>query len=174
MDLSASFSSISNKIPPRHQLSLHPNSLQLFRSHFFHRRHFIRIPPPPFSRQNNLPRLHIRVSNQPQIDGFVLEDVPHLTNFLHDLPVRFRFEYVFSIMIVIIPTQCIVIKMMYLLGRSIYRSTKKQNLINYIVNCLILIGLASSYIDAIIFNFQFTLYFLCSRRDLRYFRCIFF
>ncbi|XP_058770192.1 ATP-dependent 6-phosphofructokinase 6-like isoform X2 [Vicia villosa] len=83
MDLSASFSSISNKTPPRHQLSLHPNSLQLFRSH---RRHFIRIPPPPFSRQNNLPRLHIRVSNHPQIDGFVLEDVPHLTNFLPDLP----------------------------------------------------------------------------------------
>ncbi|CAI8603967.1 unnamed protein product [Vicia faba] len=91
MDLRASFSLtlsyISNNSSfPRHQLSLHPNSLQLSRSHFSHRRHFIRIPPPPFSRQNNLPLLHTRVSNQPQIDGFVLEDVPHLTNFLPDLP----------------------------------------------------------------------------------------
>ncbi|WJX20076.1 ATP-dependent 6-phosphofructokinase 4, chloroplastic [Trifolium repens] len=86
MDLS--FSSLSKTYHPfslsSPQLSLHPNSL---RSQLPHRRLFLWNPPPPlFSRQNNLPLTPVRVSNQTQNDGFVLEDVPHLTNFLPDLP----------------------------------------------------------------------------------------
>ncbi|KAK2457358.1 ATP-dependent 6-phosphofructokinase [Trifolium repens] len=85
---SFSFSSLSKTYHPfslsSPQLSLHPNSL---RSHLPHRILFLRNPPPPlFSRQNNLPLTPVRVSNQTQNDGFVLEDVPHLTNFLPDLP----------------------------------------------------------------------------------------
>lgn len=99
MNLSASFSSLSKTRPPplslspsvsSRRLSFHPNAAQLLR--------FPRIPgslqcgiflrkPPPFSRQNNIAVTAALVSNQTENDGFVLEDVPHLTNFLPDLPV---------------------------------------------------------------------------------------
>ncbi|XP_045819611.1 ATP-dependent 6-phosphofructokinase 4, chloroplastic-like isoform X2 [Trifolium pratense] len=92
MDLSSSScASLSKTYHHPFSLSLlHPNSLQLLRSHHLpHRRTlFLRNSPPPssFSRQNNLPLTPVRVSNQSQNDSFVLEDVPHLTNFLPDLP----------------------------------------------------------------------------------------
>lgn len=97
MDLSSSsvytsFSSLS-KTPPSFSLSSssRQNSLQLLllRSHLPQRALFLRNPilPPPFSRQNRLPLAPVRVSNQSENDdGFLLEDVPHLTNFLPNLP----------------------------------------------------------------------------------------
>lgn len=103
MDLSSSssvytsFSSLS-KTPPSFSLSSssssRQNSLQLLllRSHLPQRALFLRNPilPPPFSRQNRLPLSPVRVSNQSENDdGFLLEDVPHLTNFLPNLPVLF-------------------------------------------------------------------------------------
>lgn len=104
MDLSSSssvytsFSSLS-KTPPSFSLSSsssssRQNSLQLLllRSHLPQRALFLRNPilPPPFSRQNRLPLAPVRVSNQSENDdGFLLEDVPHLTNFLPNLPVLF-------------------------------------------------------------------------------------
>ncbi|XP_024020310.1 ATP-dependent 6-phosphofructokinase 4, chloroplastic [Morus notabilis] len=49
---------------------------------FFKSRSFLRFPL--FSRQNN--PIRCQSSYQTPDDGFVLEDVPHLTNFLPDLP----------------------------------------------------------------------------------------
>nr|XP_027189864.1 ATP-dependent 6-phosphofructokinase 4, chloroplastic isoform X3 [Cicer arietinum] len=91
MDLSAS--SLSKTHPPfslsstssfSDQLTFHPNYVQLLRFRRSHCGLFLRNLP-SISRQNNLPPA--RLSNQTfDNDGFVLEDVPHLTNFLPDLP----------------------------------------------------------------------------------------
>ncbi|KAK7278573.1 hypothetical protein RJT34_23605 [Clitoria ternatea] len=87
MDFSVSFSSPLKSYTPFSlscQLSFHPNAPQLLR--------FSRNPgiflrkPPSISRQNNLAIKALQTSNQTKNDDFVLEDVPHLTNFLPDLP----------------------------------------------------------------------------------------
>ncbi|CAJ1976589.1 unnamed protein product [Sphenostylis stenocarpa] len=80
MDLSVSSSSL---VP--FSLSLHSNAPKLLRlsrtSTTFFRK------PPSISRQNKLAIITaIQVSTQSENDDFVLEDVPHLTNFLPDLP----------------------------------------------------------------------------------------
>uniref|UniRef100_A0A0R0HVU7 Phosphofructokinase domain-containing protein n=1 Tax=Glycine max TaxID=3847 RepID=A0A0R0HVU7_SOYBN len=89
MDISVSFS--KTRPPPFspslcRQLSLRPNAPQLLR---FSRNNgtFRRKPPPTISRPNKLAVTAIQISNLSENeDDFVLEDVPHLTDFLPNLP----------------------------------------------------------------------------------------
>lgn len=93
MDISVSFS--KTRPPPFspslcRQLSLRPNAPQLLR---FSRNNgtFRRKPPPTISRPNKLAVTAIQISNLSENeDDFVLEDVPHLTDFLPNLPVPLR------------------------------------------------------------------------------------
>ncbi|XP_061337555.1 ATP-dependent 6-phosphofructokinase 4, chloroplastic-like isoform X2 [Gastrolobium bilobum] len=97
MNLSLSFSSLSKTHSPcslsspiSRQLSFYPNAPQLSLSrlprNFGSQRGIFLRKALPFSRQNNPPITAAQVSNQTENDDFVLEDVPHLTNFLPDLP----------------------------------------------------------------------------------------
>jgi len=86
MDLSVSSSSLANTLLPPFSFSLRPNAPKRLRfstnSAFFLRK------PPSISRQNKLAVIAAtQVSTQSEDDDFVLEDVPHLTDFLPDLPV---------------------------------------------------------------------------------------
>ncbi|MED6205889.1 ATP-dependent 6-phosphofructokinase 4, chloroplastic [Stylosanthes scabra] len=78
MDLSTISISSSLHSPFLHQPSLRPKAASL--SGIFLRNN----PPPLFSRLNRRPIA--AAVQQSQNDEFVLEDVPHLTNFLPDLP----------------------------------------------------------------------------------------
>ncbi|KAI4347709.1 hypothetical protein L6164_008493 [Bauhinia variegata] len=82
---SSSFLSVSN--PFSFQLSGKPNTSQLLRfspNPGFQCRIFFRKPL--LSRENNHVVRAAQSSEQSENDDFVLEDVPHLTNFLPDLP----------------------------------------------------------------------------------------
>ena len=91
MDLSLSHSIISTPIIPHNKshtfnFTLFPN----FPNSNSKSKHFLRKPL--ISRQNRPIRIraqtpNVNNNNNNNNDGFVLEDVPHLTNFLPDLPV---------------------------------------------------------------------------------------
>ena len=90
MDLSLSHSIISTPIIPHNKsqtfnFTLFPN----FPNSNSQSKHFLRKPL--ISRQNRPIRIRAQTpnvnNNNNNNDGFVLEDVPHLTNFLPDLPV---------------------------------------------------------------------------------------
>ena len=103
MDLAVSFSSsLSSPFSP--QLSLRPNAPQLPRSL---RGIFVRKPPPFFSRQNH--REIAAAARVSKNDDFVLEDVPHLTNFLPELPVHFFVLFLLAKMCCYIT--CLVLKL---------------------------------------------------------------
>ncbi|XP_057427106.1 ATP-dependent 6-phosphofructokinase 4, chloroplastic-like [Lotus japonicus] len=92
MDLCSSLSKFHSPFPSltiSPQFSLHPQLLQIPRNSFSQCGIFLRKPlplPPPFSRQNNLSIRAAQVPNGIENDDFVLEDVPHLTDFLPNLP----------------------------------------------------------------------------------------
>lgn len=81
MDVSISLSTTRPPFSLSRQLFLRPRLLRFSpNSGVFLRK------PPSISRQNKLAVTALQLSNQTQNDDFVLEDVPHLTNFLPDLP----------------------------------------------------------------------------------------
>ncbi len=89
MDLSLSPSLIPTPIPFKsHTFTLFTNLPNLNSKS----RNFLRKPL--ISRQKR--PIRAQSSNQTPIDGFVLEDVPHLTNFLPDLPVTISHNFQFN------------------------------------------------------------------------------
>lgn len=85
-DLSVSSSSLAKTLLPPFSFSLRPNVPKRLR--FCRKSASFLRKPSSISRQNKLAVVTaIQVSTQSENDGFVLEDVPHLTNFLPDLPV---------------------------------------------------------------------------------------
>lgn len=86
MDLSVASSSLAKTLLPPFSFSLRPNAPKRLR--FSRNSAFFLRKPPSISRQNKLAVVTaIQVSTQSENDDFVLEDVPHLTNYLPDLPV---------------------------------------------------------------------------------------
>ncbi|ESW15999.2 hypothetical protein PHAVU_007G136000 [Phaseolus vulgaris] len=85
MDLSVASSSLAKTLLPPFSFSLRPNAPKRLR--FSRNSAFFLRKPPSISRQNKLAVVTaIQVSTQSENDDFVLEDVPHLTNYLPDLP----------------------------------------------------------------------------------------
>ncbi|QCE07766.1 hypothetical protein DEO72_LG9g2786 [Vigna unguiculata] len=94
-DLSVSSSSLAKTLLHPFSFSLRPNVPKRLR---FSRNStsFLRKPS-SISRQNKLAVVTaVKVSTQSENDGFILEDVPHLTNFLPDLPVPVVFPVLFT------------------------------------------------------------------------------